>query len=483
MHTPTIAVIGAGFSGTLLALHLLRSCPSSTRIQLIECAEAFGPGQAYSTTHADHLLNVPAGRMSAFPDQPSHFLDWLRRLPDDVLGGLAPEAGSFVPRHLYGRYLRDLLADSRATLPPHRLELVVGKVLGAAQDGSGLTLHLDQDRQLPVMLAVVATGNNALAPLPAMDPMLVRHGLYRHDPLAPDALTGLPAGAPVLLVGTGLTMVDTVVALLAAGHSGPIHALSRRGLLPRAHLAAPAATVSLPETNAMPRRMRALFRFVRAQSERVEREGGSWRSMIDALRPITQALWQGWSQIEKRQFLAHARPWWDVHRHRMAPAIATRIEAARASGQLMVHAGRITSLGCQGQEAVVSWQPRGAASSETLNVARVINCTGPSSDVTRLADPLLQSLLGNGLARPDPMRLGLDVTADGALLATDGHASSRLFGIGPICRSALWEITAVPDIRQQCEKLALHIAGTLRDLDVPASWTPPAVARLPGLAA
>ena len=134
----------------------------------------------------------------------------------------------------------------------------------------------------------------------------------------------------------------------------------------------------------------------------------------------------------------------------------------------MVHAGRITSLGCQDQDALVSWQPRGAASSETLTVARVINCTGPSSDVTRLDDPLLQSLLGNGVARPDSMRLGLDVTADGALRARDGDVSSRLFGVGPICRTALWEITAVPDIRQQCEKLALHIAGTLHDLDVHA---------------
>lgn len=461
MPTHTIAVIGAGFSGTLLALHLSRLCPPSVQIRLIERAQDFGPGAAYATDHPDHLLNVPAGRMSAFPDRPEHFLAWLRRQSANVLGGLVPEPGSFVPRRLYGRYLRDLLTESRRGLPPSRLDLVSGRVVAVTRTPTGLMLHLDQDRTLPATAAIIATGNNALAGLPAMDPELPRAGLYRHDPLTADALTGLTPDRPVLLVGTGLTMVDVALTLLGDGHTGPIHVLSRRGLLPRAHLATPAAAVPMPEPHDMPRRMQALFRAVRAEAHRVERAGGTWRVVIDALRPITQDIWQGWTQAEKGRFLRHVRPWWDVHRHRMAPAIAERIGAARASGQLRVHAGRIVGLVRHDDQAEVTWQKRGSASSTTLRVARVINCTGPASDVTCVADPLLRSLLAGGLARPDPLRLGLDVAATGALCAADGVESDRLFGIGPICRSALWEITAVPDIRLQCETLARHVAASI----------------------
>lgn len=458
MFTSSIAIIGAGFSGTVLALNLLQQCAPTTRIQLLDVARRFGPGLAYGVDDPDLLLNVPAGRMSAFPDQPTHFLDWLCTLPVAETGGHAPDQTSFVPRALYGRYLRHLIATAQKDEQPGRLELVPSGVVALSRKAGHLHLHLDHGHVLETTMAVVATGNNPLAPLPMLDPS-TQGSVHRHDPWAENALSDLRATDPILLIGTGLTTVDIVLRLLRKGHSGPIHLLSRRGLLPRAHGTTPPVKVADPHD--MPRRLRPLVRFMRQEAERVFANGGSWRSVVDAIRPVTQNLWQGWSDAERRSFLAHVRPWWDVHRHRMAPAVAARIEDIQSRGQMQVYAGRLVDVTVHDGQAEVIWQPRGTEIRSTLHVARVINCTGPTSDITRSPDTLSQSLLRSGLARPDPMRLGLDVTSTGALIAADGRESRQLFGVGPICRGALWEVTAVPDIRQQCLALARHLAGMI----------------------
>ncbi len=198
------------------------------------------------------------------------------------------------------------------------------------------------------------------------------------------------------------------------------------------------------------------------QSRKTTEAGGSWHTVIDALRPVTQEIWRAASITERRRFLAHVRPWWDVHRHRIAPSIADRIEAARASGQLHIHSGRIAGFEQAGNTADVFWHPRGTSALQSLQVERVVNCTGTGTDIRRSADPLIQTLLSTGMARPDPLGLGFDVTDDGSFR---GNASDRLFAVGPICRSALWEITAVPDIRTQCESLARRISALARQRD------------------
>jgi uncharacterized NAD(P)/FAD-binding protein YdhS len=475
MQPHSIAVIGAGFSGTLLTLHLLRHCPPATSIRLIEQSPGFGTGLAYATACSEHRLNVPAGRMSAFPDRPRDFLDWLERQPAGVLGGQIPDAGSFVPRQLYGRYLQSLLTDAIRTSPEGRLELVRGKTLAISRERTGLMLCLAEGRTLMVSSAVIATGNNTPAdPLPA----LRGTPLYRPNPWACDVVDGIAPGGTVLLVGTGLTMIDTVLQLLDRGHDGPIHALSRRGLMPHAHARLP-STVPAFERRDIPHRFSDLVRFIRTRSRQTIEAGGSWHAVVDALRPVTQEIWRTASVSDRRRFLTHLRPWWDVHRHRVAPSIADRIEAARASGQLYIHAGRITGFALAGNAAEVSWRPRGKSATQSLHVDRLINCTGPETDIARSPDPLFQSLLSTGMARPDPLGLGFDVTEDGRFR---GNASDQLFGVGPICRSALWEITAVPDIRAQCESLAHRIACLMRQRDA-AYWASQGVPALLGAAA
>jgi uncharacterized NAD(P)/FAD-binding protein YdhS len=473
MTTTSIAIIGAGFSGTLLSLHLLRRCPPTTKIVLIERHRQFGRGQAYATPNPGHLLNVPAGRMSAFHDRPNDFLEWLQAQPEDELMGVVPGAGSFVPRELFGAYVRSLLNEEiRRAEPRERLELVRGEVLGIDRSEHPLILSLDRDRTITADLAVLAVGNFPPEPMPLADPSFYDTPFYRPDPWAPEALADLDPAAPVLLIGTSLTMVDAVITLLDQGHTGPIHALSRRGLLPRRHAAVPPGPPR--EHLPFPTEVRALTRFLREESRRALAAGASWHAVVDELRPFTVDVWQAMSTPDKKRFLRHLRPWWDVHRHRMAGPVADRIDAARATGQLRVQAGRIRSYDIEGDTVRANVLLRGGTALTGIRVGRVVNCAGPGADYDRIAHPLVRKLLDDGTVRPDPLRLGLDITGTCALINRSGAISRRVFAIGPVTKGRFWEMTAVPDIRRQCELLAQHLSSLVK---APAAGQPVAASR------
>jgi uncharacterized NAD(P)/FAD-binding protein YdhS len=458
MRRPTIAIVGAGFSGTLLALHLLRRCPEPAHVVLMERNARFGLGQAYATGNANHLLNVPAGRMSAFRDQPEHFVEWLLRQPD----GAALAAQGFVPRQQFGAYVRHLLSEEvKRPESAGRLTLLRGDVLGLSETAAGLTLALDGDRSLAADMAVLAIGNFPPEPPPGAAPGFLDGRLYRPDPWSPDALAGLDPDASMLLIGTGLTMVDAVVSLLDQRHCGPIHALSRRGLLPRRH--SPGSTPRPPvAATALPPTLVGLAGSLRREARQAMTRGEDWRPVVDRLRPFAQDIWQSLSPADKARFLRHLRPWWDVHRHRMAGVVADRIEAALAAGQLQLHTGRIQSLCEQDGLAALTFRRRHDGALQTLKGILVVNCAGPGCDYDRIAHPLVRELLATGLARPDALRLGLDVTATCSLRDGHGAISRRLFAVGPVTKAAFWEMTAVPDIRRQCETVAEHIAAILR---------------------
>jgi uncharacterized NAD(P)/FAD-binding protein YdhS len=459
MPGTTIAVVGAGFSGTMLSLWLQASAPAGTRICLIERSGAFAVGHAYATTNRRHLLNVPAGRMSAFPDLPGDFVQWLGRHPEARLGGVVPGEAAFVPRALYGAYLQDLLDAGLREARSSRLELWQDTVVEVEDRRGGVRLGLASGTMLDADIAVLATGNAPPSLVHRDVGALRAAGLWRGSPLASVAFAGLESDVPVLLLGSGLTMVDAVISLLDAGHTGRIHAVSRHGLLPRRHSVSHVGPVAL--ANPWPSRLCPLLRAVRREIVRARTTGQDWRPVIDALRPFTQDLWRGFSDRERRRFLRHLRTWWDVHRHRVPPAAADQIEAALASGQLRVHAGRIVGLGVSEGQASITFRRRGTGAVATVRAARVIDCTGPATDVTCSTEPLMQALLSAGIARPDPLRLGLDVSARGALINRRGQPSDRLYAIGPLTKGASWEITSVPDIRTQCRDMARMLGRLL----------------------
>jgi uncharacterized NAD(P)/FAD-binding protein YdhS len=445
---PAIAIVGGGFSGSLLAAHLLGGEAGGPQIHLIEKGPAFGPGAAYSTDQPDHLLNVRAGNMSAYPDRPRDFLDWL----DAHVPGAPHDPFSFAPRSVYGAYLQDRLrAAAESETARGRLTLHFAEAVGLDQVPGGFRLRFDGGPDLTVDRVVLATGNGPPTPPALPDPSALGRPAYVADPWARDALSVVRPDDPVLLIGSGLTMVDVVASLDAQGHRGGVLALSRRGLSPQPH--APGGGTPLAwEVHGREGLAQSLRRF-----RREARAAADWRDAFDGLRPHTQSLWKSLSEAERRRFLRHLRPWWDSHRHRMAPIIAERMAAHLASGRLRLAAGRLERLTPDGDKLVVRWRARGTPQIHSLTVGCAVNCTGPEGDPRRSPSSLIQGLLRDGLARPDSLRLGLDVDPYGRILRADGAAHRNLFGIGPITRGALWEITAVPDIRIEAHRLARQL--------------------------
>jgi uncharacterized NAD(P)/FAD-binding protein YdhS len=455
-----IAIVGAGFTGSLLALHLLQRSRPGDRIYLIERNAQFGRGLAYSTGNPNHLLNVRAGNMSAYADQPDHFVQWLRRLPKatQALLNEYPTVTTFVPRGLYGSYIQQQLGEEiwRRGHGPN-LYLVTDEAVRihrepkSAGRGKTLSVELAVGRRLPVDRCVLATGNL----LPSRN-----KGAIVGNPWDEKALSNLDEQSDVVVLGTGLTMVDTVISLLDRGHKGRIVAVSRRGLLPRLHLSAGVDDLPRPWSFATPpsgRNALQLLRHVRAAAREAAAEGHDWRIVIDGLRSHTQRLWQEMPTEERARFLRHLRPYWDVHRHRSATRVMARILEAIQRRQLMIVAGRIDSMTPAGDHLSVVVRPRGKDGRLTLNAQRVLDCTALTPDLSKLELPLLRDLIAGGFARPDALGLGLDVSAAGALIDASGKPAKDLFAVGPITRGTFWEITAVPDIRVACEALSEHL--------------------------
>ena len=401
---------------------------------LIDGSGRAGHGVAYSTTEPAHLLNVRAEGMSALADDPEHFVRHF-----EAEGG---NRRGFAERRLFGRYLRGIL------------EHVIGLGHSDVDRSSALEAHradgvwnvaLNDGRVVRARALALAVGNQEPEPLGAFAEAGERYVNNPWDYQARTAVRELvETQRPVLLVGTGLTMIDLVLSLDAAGYRGRTVALSRRGQIPRSHAdfePAPVEFDALPHGNLL-----ALWRWLRRRSA-----AGGWRAAIDSLRPHSHQLWQSLGAEQQQRFLRHARPWWDVHRHRIAPQVAETIHAMIAEGRLEVVAGKVVAAGAAGAGIDVEVRRRGAerATSERFDV--VFNCTGPLHAMSRTKDPLLRSLLDSGAARPDHLNIGLEVDER-------SRAGNRIWALGPLTKGRYWEIIAVPDIRGQAAAVAEDIA-------------------------
>lgn len=438
--TGHVAIIGGGFSGTMLAVQLLRR--GETRVTLIERSGTPGRGLAYGAAHSMHLLNVRAGGMSAYADDPGHFARWLEALN----GG---DAATFAPRIRYADYVQEQLRDAVAS-SPGRFELIEEHAADVETIPGGTRITLRGGRSLEADVAVLAIGNSPPKPPRMLAEADLPAARFFADPWLEGSTDGLSSDDTVLVIGTGLTMVDLALLLHRRGFAGPILALSRRGLLPRAHAAGapPEPRSQVPTT--------AVSKLLREVREHADANG--WRQAIDALRPVTQALWQAAAPEVRGRFLRHLRPWWDVHRHRIAPEIHARIHSMIEKGQLRVDAGKLVSAANRPDGIEISWRPRGASATERLKVTRIINCTGPEADLRGSADPLLRRLAERGAIRADPLGIGIDVDSESRVFGADGRAQDNLFAVGPVTRGTFWEIVAVPDIRAQVAGVAARLA-------------------------
>ncbi|MEO7409999.1 MAG: FAD/NAD(P)-binding protein, partial [Sphingomicrobium sp.] len=316
-----VAVIGGGFAGTMAAVQLSRRGIAAV---LIGRGSQIGKGVAYSTDDQAHLLNIPAAKMSAWPDRPDDFVEAIGD------AGFGPE--DYVPRLLFGHYLRSILEESGVAV-------VNGEAIAAEPGEAGWTVRLDDGRAVMAEALVLAPGNQPPDELPFARGL--PETLFAGNPWDEAGKEAIAAAVmdqgDVLAVGSGLSMIDVALSLDAAGHRGKMIAVSRRGQMPRSSFAVRSAVPSSAE--APGGSLGELWRWVRRRGQEIE-----WRDAVDSLRPRTHELWQSLSEADQRRFLRHARPWWDVHRHRIAPQVGAVIERMIDQGRLEVIAGRIGSL-------------------------------------------------------------------------------------------------------------------------------------------
>jgi uncharacterized NAD(P)/FAD-binding protein YdhS len=452
----TIAIIGAGLSGTLVAANLLRLAGAPLRVVLIERRATTGRGVAYGTSCPDHLLNVPAGRMGVWPDEPEHFVRWLHEHRGEEGIPLSADAGDYLPRGLYGTYVERVFAEVRAQAPRCvDFDRITGEVVDIDErpGGGGGVLKLSDGLTIDADQVVLAIGNlPGEYPIPRALP-IYRHARYVHIPWHGDALAGLSPDDDVLLVGQGLTAVDLIVQLERAGHRGTIHALSRHGHRPHVH-AATAPYRSFLADEAPPTTVRALVRRVRAEIELAAKSGGDWRAVIDSLRPYAPSIWEALSWSERARFMRYVRPFWEIHRHRLAPQTAAVVDRLVNSGRLKFYAGRLQSLEADESGVHALFRRRGTIQHVALRVAKVINCTGPRTDYSKYQHPLFIHLLSRGLIDHDPLALGVNARPTGEVLRYRAGPSGWLFTLGAPLKGILWESSAVPEIRQQARDLA-----------------------------
>ncbi len=458
---PRIIIVGGGFCGAVLAAELLRAARCPLQVVVLEPDHPLARGVAYSTRDPEHLLNVPAASMSARADDPDHFVRWLERharrfdLHAEQLGtGLHTV---YAPRYLYGQYLQDALEEAAEQVQPGvTLVSVSAEALAVSVAARGLSVRLS-DRHLNAEAVVLAVGNLPPRALPsAVD---VGRGQVQTDPWSDAALGDLGPDDALLIVGIGLSTVDLVVSLHARGHRGRIYALSRRGVLPQPHL--PPATgengVVTLATELTRRPAAGLPELVRRVRRAVGAHPGPWQEVVDSLRATTPALWRGLSLRDKRRYLVHLRPYWDAHRSRVAPQVAGVIADCQTSGQLVVLAGRLVGLTPDGNELEAVCKLRGGGV-RTLRVVRVVNATGPETDLTRTTHPLLSALLHAGWIRPEVTGLGLEVDPTGRVKGTQ---TRPLYALGALRRNESYEGIAVPELRAQAHELASTLLAEL----------------------
>jgi uncharacterized NAD(P)/FAD-binding protein YdhS len=464
-----IVVIGGGFSGTALTVQLLREERGPLEVTIIESRNALGQGLAYSTGEECHLLNTSNISSSVMEDDAAHFQRWLWR------SGRAAAAAEFSARRDYSRYLQHTLDDAavQASAWGSRLSARLGRRATEIDGRHGnFRVRLEDGEVIDCTDVVIATGYSAPAdPLAGMLPF--DSPRYLRNPWQHVSAAEIPRTDSVLLIGTGLTMVDVALSLHRRGHLGVLHAISRRGLLPRGHSANPASLpIELREklySSLACDSMRQLLRAVRQGIREAELAGLGWQATIDALRPLAQGIWRELGEPERRRFLRHLRPYFDAHRHRVSPGPAGTLASMLADGRLQVRTGRIADAADCGDMILVKQQLRGTSTVRSEPYRWVINCTGATLGAVG-AQSLEARLAAKGLLVADDNGLGYRCNGAGAVRGVHGDVPG-LYMIGPACRAESFEHTAIPELRRQAAELA-RVITKCRSTVRSSSWMP-----------
>lgn len=453
-----LVIIGAGFSGAVTAIEFLKRAPEGAHLTIINRSGKMARGLAYGTNSPHHLLNVPAGNMSALVDQPDSFLAFCQRIDPET------HSGSFVSRKMYGAYLSEMLSQAEAQSRV-KCSRITGEVLSIQPDGAGAVIDVSTGEQIVADHVVLAFGNFSPA-RPSGLQQLDSCSVYTEDPWSPLAQVSSDQAPRVLLVGSGLTAVDTLISLRQSHPAAKVTMVSRRGLLPTAHRdRIPAVGFSTTICAGLLASEPSVSSYMRLVRREVARSPEHWREVVAALRPITSELWERLPLDERKRFLRHVQPHWDVYRHRVAPQTYRIYQEALATSSVSSIAGRILSVAVEGACVSVHIKARGIDNVVECRFDQVINCTGPCTDIEKITDPFISYLSNEAMICADALNLGIKVGKDYAVVDSSGKSIRWLSYVGPMLKAQLWEATAVPELRQHARALAIEVVKSFTSVE------------------
>ena len=467
-EAPTrIVIVGGGFSGAMTAVNIARLGEHPLHVTVVDQHGPVGRGVAYGLRRPEYLLNVTARNMSAFPDEPDHFVQWLRTrseftsVPDAELRAL------FAPRQIYGDYVCALVLHhllSPGGMTPVESDVIIGEAVDIEPAGSGCRVHLADGSTIDADRVVLATGNEPPASLPGAE------SLAGHPSWVPNPWHGWEQRLPqeedgIVVLGTGLSTVDVILTLRTLGWTGRIDAVSRHGWFPHSHFRGiEYPEFPPPDVDLAALGLDALRSLVEQHCAALQERNADPAIIVDKLRSHTQRIWRSFTLEERADFIDADAASWNVHRHRIAPEIHAELTDAERTGQLHVHASGIEKLEASDDGILVH-----LADGETLTGGLVINATGPATRFSATQCVLSQNLLRRGLVAPDAMDMGVRVDSDYTVVTADGERSPWLLALGPLLKGTFWETVAVPELRLQARRLAETLLNRVRadEEDIP----------------
>ncbi len=453
-----IVIIGAGFSGLMTAYHLIKQTKSPLTIHIINDKATFGKGPAYSTPALKHLLNVPAAKMSAMHDDPNHFLDWAHKQPAyktinrDILGK------TFLPRQLYGNYITSIWEEALKTKREDtQIDIIYDTAVNIDHAHGKYTITLKSHAPVNADYAILATGHEAPSNPPIPNEAYYNSPTYIKNPWLIDVTKLIKPDQNILILGNGLTMVDTVISIMDSGFKGQIHTLSPTGFSVLAHRHNHLEYKDLVNEIKEPYRLDELFIIGHKHFRMLHKIGISAEPIVDSLRPLTQKIWRSWSHQEKETFLRDIKSIWNKIRHRIAPHMYDYVQRLRLTGRLVMHKAKLLDIKEDSKGIIVHYLSKHTQTEKTLNVGLVVNCTGPQTDIAKSEDVFLQNLQAKGMIQADSLHIGMDVTDHWTLIDAQGQENPTLYTIGGNLRGLLWETTAIPELKSQTAMLAAKI--------------------------
>jgi uncharacterized NAD(P)/FAD-binding protein YdhS len=464
-----IAILGGGFTGAMTLANLIRFGSESEvplHVMMIDRQAAIGEGVAYRTNDPRHLLNVPANRMSGWPDRPDDFLKFAQSIDPSV------NPGDFVPRKVYGQYIRRTLHELAESAGERiSAEVVRDDATQLRPSGvGGWSIRTAGGRTIRADAVVLALGHR-----PPDDVFGKRwsgpRSRFVANPWAALVLSQISPDEPVLVLGSGLTAVDAILTLGRSDRPAPIIVVSRRGLMPMPHLPHPKPAADVSDMLArwldpeVPLTTRELVRSLRRRIAAAGGSGLDWRQVIDGLRPAIPAIWSRLSLTERSRFLAGVRPFWEIHRHWMSPEITETIEGFRRNGTLEIAKAAVVSACADDDGVDITLFAADRSEKRRMRVSWVINCTGPGVHDRHSTHPILRPLLAEGVLVSDELGLGLCTDTVGRAIDSRGQILPTLLVAGTLRKATLWESTAVPELRQQAQiaaRTALEIVSSPR---------------------